>query len=111
MTPLNLNNSFTFGGKIHKIGKVETVPTKTGELNKREFIIEQTQFTKKGDSFTEYAKFELLNGNCAKVDGFKKGDYVNVRFNLKGNLWKDKEAQKAETAIMTLQAWEVDAAE
>lgn len=106
---LQLNNAYIFGGKIHSIG--ETQEVKEG-FQKREVTVNQTTFSQmNGKEYNEFVKFELVNDNCSAVDNFKIGDFVNIKFNLKGNLWADKKAKKPETAIVTLQAWKIEAAE
>ena len=79
-------------GKIKLIGDIQTFDS---GFKKLEFVITTN------DQYPQDIKFEIVK---EKADDFKKfnkvGDMVDVKFNLRGNEWKDK-------YYVSLQAWSV----
>jgi hypothetical protein len=53
--------------------------------------------------YEQYIKFELLQDNCSKIDGYGKGDEIKVTFNVSGREWNGK-------YFVNLKAWRIDKA-
>jgi hypothetical protein len=59
----------------------------TEKFKKREFVLEiETNIN--GNVYSDFAKFQLLNGHCALADDFAKGDKVEVHFKITGTKWE-----------------------
>lgn len=88
---------------------IEIQPTQQIKENfsKREFVIEITQQTNTGMTFTNYASFQLVNNACSLMDRFQVGQDVRVSFDIRGNRW-EKDGQVR--YITNLNAWRVDPA-
>lgn len=88
---------------------IEIQPTQQIKENfsKREFVIEITQQTNTGMTFTNYASFQLVNNACSLMDRFQVGQEVRVSFDIRGNRW-EKDGQVR--YITNLNAWRVDPA-
>lgn len=86
---------------------IEVQPTQQIKENfsKREFVIEITQQTNTGMTFTNYASFQLVNNACSMIDRFQVGQEVRVSFDIRGNRW-EKDGQVR--YITNLNAWRVD---
>lgn len=57
----------------------------TDKFRKKEFVIGVTQ---EGKDWVDFIKFQLVNNNCSKIDGFQIGQKLFVRFNINGRAWK-----------------------
>ncbi len=68
-------------------------------FKKREFVIETVD-----GNFTDVVKFQLVQDKTNLIEGFNKGDKVNISFNIRGNKWKDN-------YFVNLQAWKIDQTE
>lgn len=68
----------------------------TDTFKKREFVLETAD-----GSYTEQIKFQLVQDKTGLIEPFNVGDKLNVRFNIKGNKWKDN-------YFVNLQAWKID---
>ncbi len=80
-------------GTIEYIGQTETLATKSGgTFSKRILVLKQRRFDRSTDEeFTpNYPKLEFTGNNIAKLEGFKPGDRVRVRFELSGTLSPDQ---------------------
>lgn len=88
---------------------IEIQPTQQIKENfsKREFVIEITQQTNTGMTFTNFASFQLVNNACQMVDRFQVGQDVKVSFDIRGNRW-EKDGQVR--YITNLNAWRIEAA-
>ena len=86
-------------GKI--IEKFDTQEV-TASFRKREFVIEYAE----NPQYPEFVKFELIQANCDKLDGFQVGQEVDVSFNLKGRKWTDPKGEVK--YFNSLQAWKLD---
>lgn len=75
---------------------------KTDKLKVRTFILDCTETTATGETYQNYAQFQLVNNNCDILNGFQPGQPVKVSFNVKGNFWQDK-------CITNLNAWKIEA--
>lgn len=74
-------------------------------FKKREFVIEITEQTTTGMTFTNYASFQLMQDKVSLIDNFQMGEEVKVSFNIKGNRWeKDGKVRY----ITNLNAWRVE---
>ncbi len=69
-------------GIVHEIFEAVEVSEK---FKKRELILDTGN-----EKYRNYLKIEFVNDKCSLLDGFKKGDNVDVSFTLKGTIWKDK---------------------
>ena len=89
-------------GKLIEI--FETVKIKE-TFQKREFVIEYVTNPK----YPELIKFQVVQDNCALLDGFQVGQEVAVEFDLRGRRWTDQ--QGTVKYFNTLQAWRLSAAD
>jgi len=85
-------------GKIHVIMDIQQV---TDSFKKREFVLEIVD-----GAYTQLVKFQSVQDNCEKLDGFKIGDDVKVNYNLRGREWKNKEG--VINYFTNLDAWKVE---
>jgi hypothetical protein len=79
-------------GNVYKIGTTETIQTKSGgQLLKRRLVLIQKRFDQNtGQEFEpNYPSLEFTNTNCQKLDQFKPGDRVRVRFDVSGTKFID----------------------
>lgn len=76
-------------------------------FSKREFVIEISQQTNTGMTFTNFASFQLVNNACAIIDQFQLGQDVKVSFDIRGNKWERDGQVKY---ITNLNAWRVEPA-
>ena len=84
-------------GKIHTVFETKAV---TATFNKREFVIEYAE----NPNYPQYIKFEVIQDKCGILDNFKKGDAVEVNFNLQGKPF----VLKGETLYFnSLQCWKL----
>ncbi|MBK8982020.1 MAG: DUF3127 domain-containing protein [Ignavibacteria bacterium] len=89
-------------GKLFEIYESKQV---TEKFKKREFVVEYVT----NPEYPQYIKFQLTQNNCDYLDGFSKGDNINVQFDLKGRPWTN---QSGETTYFTsLDAWRIQKAE
>jgi len=67
-------------GKIHTVFEAKQI---TERFRKREFVLEM------GDNpnYPQYVLFQLTGDRCEALDGFEKGDDVQVEFSLRGREW------------------------
>lgn len=79
----------------------------TGTFSKREFVLEITDNSPNGMTYTNYASFQLVNNQCNLIDNFNIGDLVTVNFNIRGNKW-ERDGQVR--YITNLNAWRIQAA-
>ena len=71
-------------------------------FRKREFVLEYAE----NPQYPEFVKFELIQANCDKLDGFQVGQEVDVSFNLKGRKWTDPKGEVK--YFNSLQAWRLE---
>jgi len=76
------------------------------KFKKREFVIELAEEIN-GNTYTNYAKMQLVQNKCEIIDRFKEGELVKVSFNIKGNRW---ERDGKVNYITNLDAWRVESA-
>ena len=89
-------------GKIIEIYEAKQV---TDKFRKREFVIEYAE----NAQFPQFVKFELAQNNCDFLDGFSKGDFVDVHFDITGRPWTNKEG--VTTYFTSLKAWKIQKSE
>ncbi len=71
---------FKTNGKIYAIFDTEQ---KTERFRKRDFVLEISD----GGRFDQYVSFQVTGDRCESLDGFSKGDEVDVEFSLRGREW------------------------
>jgi hypothetical protein len=76
------------------------------KFKKREFVIELAEEIN-GNTYTNFAKMQLVQNKCEIIDRFKEGETVKVSFNIKGNRW---ERDGKVNYITNLDAWRVESA-
>jgi|WetSurMetagenome_2_1015567.scaffolds.fasta_scaffold07993_5 hypothetical protein len=89
-------------------GKLNQVyPTKqvTGTFQKREFIVEYSDNPK----YPQFIKFDLAQDNCVLIDQFKKGDMVDVHFDLTGRPWTNPQGETV--YFNSLRVWKIEKAD
>lgn len=89
-------------GKLIEIYDTKQV---TDNFKKREFVIEYAE----NAQYPQYVKFELAQNNCDFLDGFSKGDFIDVHFDITGRPWTNKEGVKS--YFTSLKAWKIQKAE
>ncbi len=89
-------------GKLVEIYDTKQV---TDKFRKREFVIEYAE----NAQYPQFIKLELSQNNCDYLDGFTKGDFVEVHFDLRGRPWTNKEG--VTTYFTSLVAWKIQKAE
>jgi Domain of unknown function (DUF3127) len=89
-------------GRLHSISNIEEV---SATFKKRNFVLEHIE----NPLYPQYLLFEVVQDRCLSLDRFKEGDYVSVKFNLKGRGWTNQEGNKENTKyINTLQVWAIE---
>lgn len=91
-------------GQIEFIGPTVAV---TEKFKKREFVLAVFDQVN-GNTYTNYAKMQVVQAKCDILDRYKKGDMVKVSFNLKGN--KNEKDGKV-SYITNLDAWRIEYAQ
>jgi hypothetical protein len=91
--------SYEAEGKLYK--KMDTQQV-TDSFKKREFVVEIED-----GAYSQIIKFQLVQGNCDKLDPFNEGDQVKVTFSLRGREY----TKEGKTSYFTnLDAWRLEAA-
>jgi hypothetical protein len=67
-----------------KFETVSRITANGASFKSREFVLEI------GELYSEFPKFQMSQHNCSLLDGYILGDFVEVRFTLKGRKWQDK---------------------
>jgi hypothetical protein len=96
--------SLELTGVLEKKNETQVVNDK---FRKREFVIALNEEIN-GNTYTNYAKMQLVQNKCDILDKFNEGDTVKVSFNVKGNKW---EKDGKINYITNLDAWRVEAAD
>jgi hypothetical protein len=68
-------------------------------FTKREFVVEVED-----GNYPQMVKFECVRDKVELVDGLSVGDRVKVRFDIRGNEWKDR-------YFVNLSAWKIEKVE
>jgi hypothetical protein len=74
------------------------------KFRKREFVLELAEEIN-GNTYTNFAKLQLVQQKCDILDKFNEGDVVKVSFNIKGNKW---EKDGKVNYITNLDAWRIE---
>ena len=88
-------------GKLIEIYETKQISDK---FRKREFVIEYAE----NAQYPQFIKFELTQNNCDMIDSFKKNDFIDVHFDLRGKPWTNKEG--VTTYFTSLAAWKIQKA-
>jgi hypothetical protein len=91
-------------GKLIDVQPIQQIKE---NFSKREFVIEISQQTNTGMTFTNFAAFQLVNNACQMIDRFQVGQDIKVSFDIRGNKW-EKDGQVR--YITNLNAWRIEAA-
>ncbi|MBL7717718.1 MAG: DUF3127 domain-containing protein [Flavipsychrobacter sp.] len=75
------------------------------KFKKREFVLELADEIN-GNTYTNYAKMQLVQAKCDIIDRFNVGDQVKVSFNIKGSRY---EKDGKESYFTNLDAWRIEA--
>lgn len=89
-------------GRLHIIGQTQQIKD---NFSKRTFVIEMVDESPNGQTYTNYAEFQLMNAQCAILDNFQAGQMVAVSFNIRGSIWNNNGVDKY---ITNLNAWKVE---
>jgi hypothetical protein len=82
-------------GKVHSVGQTQQIASKNGgqPFLKREIVLDATRYDgltgERG--YDNFPLFEFSGDKCAELDAFKRGDVVEVSFELQGSFYKDKD--------------------
>ena len=76
------------------------------KFKKREFVLELADEIN-GNTYTNYAKMQLVQAKCDIIDRYNVGDQVKVSFNIKGSRY---EKDGKESYFTNLDAWRIEAA-
>lgn len=76
------------------------------KFKKREFVIELAEEIN-GNTYTNFAKMQLVQNKCEILDRFREGEQIKVSFNIKGNKW---ERDGKVNYITNLDAWRIESA-
>lgn len=79
----------------------------TQTFKTREFVIELAEEIN-GNTYTNFAKMQLVQNKCDIIDRFNRGDMVKVSFNIRGRSYVDKKDGKTKY-ISNMDAWRVEA--
>ncbi|UBM58272.1 DUF3127 domain-containing protein [Marinilongibacter aquaticus] len=91
---LSIEGRFLAAGTIERVGKNNT-PKRTFKLDIQ------------GNSmYDNLAEFTLWNTDVSLVENLRKGERIDVHFNLNGRTWQ-KDAM-TEVVIMELRAWKIE---
>lgn len=74
-------------GKILEIFQTNQIKE---TFKKREFVIEYAE----NPNYPQILKFEMINDNCTMLDGYRKGDDVEIEFDLRGREWTNPQGNK-----------------
>jgi hypothetical protein len=85
-------------GKLIEIFDTQQV---SDRFRKREFVLEYAT----NPEYPEFLKFEMVQDRCEQLDGFAPEETVQVKFDLKGRKWTDRQGQVK--YFNSLQAWQL----
>lgn len=91
--------ALTVKGTIHSIGETKRMSDK---FTKRDVIVEC------GDNprYPQTVAFELSNDRVDLAEGLRKGDYVEIEFNLRGREWRSPQGEIK--YFNTLSVWKLN---
>lgn len=88
-----MSNTLELTGTISHLFNTQTFAS---GFSKREFVVNDN-----ADKYPQFIKFEGVKDMCARLDGYKIGDQVTVKFNIRGNEYNGK-------FFNTLQCWRIE---
>lgn len=94
--------NYTLSGRLHSATATEQ---KTDTFRIRKFVLEVTE-NANGQSYTNFAEFQLVNNNCDILNNFQRGQNVTVHFNVRGQIWTNP--QGVDKCITNLNAWKIE---
>jgi hypothetical protein len=94
-------NELVISGILFKVYATEV---KSEKFSKREFVVKIDKDVN-GTIYSEYAKFQVMNAKCDSLNDLVEGSEVEVKFNLSGKPWTNKEG--VEQYFTNLNAWSV----
>ena len=94
-------NELVISGILFKVYATEV---KSEKFSKREFVVKMDKDVN-GTIYSEYAKFQVMNTKCDSLNDLVEGSEVEVKFNLSGKPWTNKEG--VEQYFTNLNAWSV----
>ena len=74
-------------GKILEIFQTNQIKE---TFKKREFVVEYAE----NPNYPQILKFEMINDNCTMLDSYRKGDDVEIDFDLRGREWTNPQGNK-----------------
>jgi single-stranded DNA-binding protein len=93
--------SLEIKGRLHV--KYETMNV-SDKFKKREFVLELSEEIN-GNTYTQFAKMQLVQNKCEILDKYNVGDMVKVSFNINGTKW---EKDGKVNYITNLSAWRIE---
>jgi hypothetical protein len=85
-------------GKIYQINETQQI---TEKFSKREFVLELSN----NPAYVEKVLFTLMKDKVDLIDGYKVGDTISIKYNLKGRDWTSPTGDVK--FFNTLEAWSV----
>lgn len=88
--------AFQIRGKLENIGPVTPVQSKKdgSTFYRRDFVIDCTRFDQMtGQPYENHPRFELTGNSCSLIDHLQLGQYVDVKFSLRGTKYTDQYGQ------------------
>ena len=85
-------------GTIHKIFDEQQIKE---TFRKREFVVKYAE----NPQYPELIKFEATQDRCSILDEYEPGDEVDVKFNIKGREWVNRNGETV--YFTTLAVWEI----
>lgn len=79
---------YTIEGTLKTASKPETIKTKNGDKQKRTFVIETNE------EYKQLLQFELFGDKAGAITGMRAGDFVKIKFEIRGREWTKPETQK-----------------
>lgn len=74
-------------GKILEIFQTNQIKE---TFRKRDFIVEYAE----NPNYPQILKFEMINDNCSMLDNYRKGDVIDIDFDLRGREWTNPQGNK-----------------
>ncbi len=88
----------TISGKLVEIYDAKQL---TDKFKKREFVVEYSE----NALYPQFIKFELTQNNCDLLEGYSKGNFIEVHFDLRGKPWVNKQGET--TYFTSLSVWKI----
>ena len=91
--------SYKMTGVIYAIGETQQVSDK---FAKREIILAD-----ESSQYPQHINFQFTQKKCEELDGFAKGQIVEISFNLRGRIWV-KPGTTNEQCFNSLEGWKIE---